>query len=267
VTDPVVKTVIDAISQPVVTLPEAPHVTDRDLPPRVSGEAQHAPVPSAPHPGHAAPHDEADASARRSDPIDPKTQPASFPGQPATPAHLAAPSTGTVASRPATAMPATPSAPARPDAAPIKTGTERVTIKLPDADGGSTTVRIAVRGDQVKATIVSSDSASADQLSRQAPELERALAARGFRETDITVSRPPTSAATTAGGTEGSLAAASLSSGNGEALQSNKRHADGSAGESRQGSADRDRESPDRKAEDQPRQGRPHQRPRHGRGR
>jgi flagellar hook-length control protein FliK len=142
-----------------------------------------------------------------------------------------------------------------------------VTLELPDNDGGMTRVRISVRGDQVRATLVASDAATSAQLSSQAPELERALAARGFRAADISVPQAISASPLRETGSGAALGIASADSASGERLQGNNRHADGSAGESRQGTAERDRESPDQEAEDQPRQGRSHQRARRERAR
>jgi hypothetical protein len=146
-------------------------------------------------------------------------------------------------------------------------GTERVTLQLPHDDGGVTRVRIAVRGDQVRTTLISSDASTSAQLSSQAPELERALAARGFRDAEVAVPQAAGVAPLRETGSGAALGIASAESGSGERLQGNNRHADGSAGESRQGTAERDRESPDQRAEDQPRQGRSHQRARRERAR
>lgn len=173
-------------------------------------------------------------------------------------------------SEPAATQPAAAPAPVRAPAEPVAQpkGTERVTIQLPGHDGEMTRVRIAVRGDQVRTTLVSSDGATAARLSSQAPELERALAARGFRDAEVVVPAPASPLPARDAGPVAALSVAASGSSSGEALQGNNRHADGSAGDSRQGTAERDRESPDQRAEhQQPRQGRSHQRARRERAR
>lgn len=168
------------------------------------------------------------------------------------------------------AEPVAAAAPLKPhqvssEPAPVQVSPDRVTLRLPDSDGNTTTVRIAVRGDQVRTTFVTSDAGMSQQLSAQAPELERALAGHGFREAAVMVSTDSGPARST--DNQGPLVAAPLGSGGGESMRGSSRQADGSAGEPHQGRTERDHESPDRKAEDQPRQGRSHQRARQGRAR
>ncbi len=272
------------IVPPVVPLPvDAPVkvtqvVTSRGPEnPAPIGPAPLAPKPTAVTPVADSAAPAAAGNSASADPSDPKPASTRAKSSLVTETNLAA--AGTQASlaaaphktsEPVATQPAAAPAPVRAPAEPVAQpkGTERVTIQLPGHDGEMTRVRIAVRGDQVRTTLVSSDGATAARLSSQAPELERALAARGFRDAEVVVPAPANPLPARDGGPVAALSVAASGSSSGEALQGNNRHADGSAGDSRQGTAERDRESPDQRAEQQqPRQGRSHQRARRERAR
>ena len=73
---------------------------------------------------------------------------------------------------------------------------DRVTIRFTDSDGVDGRLRVAVRGQTVRATIVSSDQAAADRIGAGVNELQQALDKHGFKEAQITVqhSRNPVEA-------------------------------------------------------------------------
>ncbi|HXE56363.1 MAG TPA: hypothetical protein VNK43_00030 [Gemmatimonadales bacterium] len=64
---------------------------------------------------------------------------------------------------------------------------DRVTLHLTDDAGGVTRVRIAVRGERLRATIVPPDGEAARRLRVATGELERSLAQHGFPDARVTV--------------------------------------------------------------------------------
>lgn len=73
-------------------------------------------------------------------------------------------------------------APSRPAGA-----ADRVTLQLADAEGRQTRIRVAVLGDQVRATILPPDGEGARQLERRMDELQAALVRQGFTDAKVTV--------------------------------------------------------------------------------
>jgi hypothetical protein len=68
----------------------------------------------------------------------------------------------------------------------------RVTLKFTDDGGVEGRLRVALRGQSVRATIVSADPATVERIGAGVPELQRVLDRQGFRDPQITVqqSRP-----------------------------------------------------------------------------
>ncbi len=66
---------------------------------------------------------------------------------------------------------------------------DRVTITVADDAGQQTRIRVAVVGEQVRATIVPPDGESARQLERRMDDLTAALVRRGFAEPRVTIQR------------------------------------------------------------------------------
>ncbi len=64
---------------------------------------------------------------------------------------------------------------------------DRVTLQVADSDGRQTRIRVAVLGDQVRATILPPDSTSARQLEQRMDELQAALVRQGFTDAKVTV--------------------------------------------------------------------------------
>ncbi len=65
--------------------------------------------------------------------------------------------------------------------------TDRVTVKFTDAEGVEGRLRVAVRGQAVRATIVSDDATVARQLRADMGELQQALDQQGFRDAQVSV--------------------------------------------------------------------------------
>lgn len=64
---------------------------------------------------------------------------------------------------------------------------DRVTVTVADENGRPTRIRVAVVGEQVRATIVPPDGESARQLERRMDDLTAALVRRGFAEPRVTI--------------------------------------------------------------------------------
>jgi hypothetical protein len=64
---------------------------------------------------------------------------------------------------------------------------DRVTMTVADGEGRETRIRVAVVGEQVRATIIAPDGESAQQLERRMDDLTAALVRRGFAEPRVTV--------------------------------------------------------------------------------
>ncbi len=64
---------------------------------------------------------------------------------------------------------------------------DRVTLKFTDDAGVEGRLRVALRGQSVRATIVSNDPATAERINAGVPELQRALDKQGFRDPQIAV--------------------------------------------------------------------------------
>lgn len=64
---------------------------------------------------------------------------------------------------------------------------DRVTLKFTDDEGTEGRLRVAVRGQSVRATIITGDPAAAQRLGTEVTELQQALDKQGFRESQISV--------------------------------------------------------------------------------
>ncbi|KPJ95500.1 MAG: hypothetical protein AMS18_02730 [Gemmatimonas sp. SG8_17] len=81
-----------------------------------------------------------------------------------------------------------PASPIRPvELAAMPKPEDRVTLKFTDDSGVDGRVRVAVRGQDVRATIVSGDPAIAERLETRLGELHRALDQHGFRDAQLNV--------------------------------------------------------------------------------
>lgn len=67
---------------------------------------------------------------------------------------------------------------------------DRVTLRIADADGRQTRIRVTVLGDQVRAVILPSDPESGRQLERRMDDLQAALVSQGFAPPKVTVRSP-----------------------------------------------------------------------------
>jgi hypothetical protein len=65
--------------------------------------------------------------------------------------------------------------------------TDRVTLKFTDDAGVEGRLRVALRGQSVRATIVSGDQATAERLGARVSELQHTLDKQGFKDPQITV--------------------------------------------------------------------------------
>ena len=70
---------------------------------------------------------------------------------------------------------------------------DRVTLRVADADGRQTRIRVAVLGDQVRAVIQAPDGEAAGHLERRMDELQAALVRQGFVNPKVTVQVAATS--------------------------------------------------------------------------
>lgn len=98
-------------------------------------------------------------------------------------------STSGTASTPPSAAPAAVVAPpvmAQPDPPPTPATPQTVTVRFDGPGGSESRIRVSVRGDLVHATILT-DAQSAPRLEQSLPELQRALADRGFSESRVSV--------------------------------------------------------------------------------
>lgn len=98
-------------------------------------------------------------------------------------------STGGAVSRASSAAPAAVVAPpvmAQPDPPPTPATPQTVTVRFDGPGGSESRIRVSVRGDLVHATILT-DAQSAPRLEQSLPELQRALADRGFSESRVSV--------------------------------------------------------------------------------
>lgn len=98
-------------------------------------------------------------------------------------------SAGTQAASPSSAAPAgvvTPPVVTPPDLPPPPTSPQTVTVRFDGPGGSEHRIRVSVRGDLVHATILT-DAHSAPRLEQSLPELQRALADRGFSESRVSV--------------------------------------------------------------------------------
>ena len=66
-------------------------------------------------------------------------------------------------------------------------GTDRVTVSYVDSDGAAGRIRLSVRGDAVRATIVSDHAPAAHGLAEDLGALRRGLAERGFSDSNLAV--------------------------------------------------------------------------------
>src|SRR5262249_40106126 len=73
--------------------------------------------------------------------------------------------------------------PARPHAV----AADRITLRVEDTDGSEARLRVAVRGRDVRATIVADDPATARRLAEGLGGLRQALGERGFGRTEVAV--------------------------------------------------------------------------------
>lgn len=80
---------------------------------------------------------------------------------------------------------------------------DRVTITVNDDDGQPTRIRVAVVGEQVRATIMTPDGESARQLERRMDDLTAALVRRGFAEPRVTIQHPAEAGPAWAGAANG----------------------------------------------------------------
>lgn len=64
---------------------------------------------------------------------------------------------------------------------------DRVSLKVSDAEGRETRIRVSVIGDQVRAVLQPSDGESARQLERRMDDLQQALIRQGFTDPKVTV--------------------------------------------------------------------------------
>jgi len=74
---------------------------------------------------------------------------------------------------------------------------EPVALRLEDAEGGSATLRLRVRGEALQATLVTSDSELASKLEQDMGSLQQALRTRGFAQTQLQVAHTGTATAGT----------------------------------------------------------------------
>lgn len=65
--------------------------------------------------------------------------------------------------------------------------TSQVTVRFADADGGEGRLRVAVRGEAIRATILSGDPQTVQRLTENRAELRSRLHERGFAETEVSV--------------------------------------------------------------------------------
>jgi hypothetical protein len=132
---------------------------------------------------------------------------------------------------------------------------DRVTITLDDDDGQQTRIRVAVIGEQVRATILTPDGESAWQLERRMDDLTAALVRRGFAEPRVTIQHPADAGPAWAGAANGVKSDVEV-----------PRGTEQPAGDQRQGSGRREQE---RQGDGQQRHphGRPRQRDPDDRGR
>jgi hypothetical protein len=87
-------------------------------------------------------------------------------------------------------------APAETPAAPKDPSASQVTVRFGIEDGTSGRIRLAVRGQALHATIVSSDRDAVRRWSNDLGDLQRSLLTQGFVEANVTVrhAQPPDSA-------------------------------------------------------------------------
>ncbi len=104
--------------------------------------------------------------------------------EPPAPTASSAPTAGTTAAPASAADAVSVSAPALPRA------TDRVTVQFGGDDGPAGTVRLALRGDNVHATIVAPTHAEAETLAHGLAGLKRALHEQGFTGAQVSVHGP-----------------------------------------------------------------------------
>ena len=117
---------------------------------------------------------------------------------------------------------------------------DRVTLQVADAEGRQTRIRVAVLGDQVRATILPPDAESARQLERRMDELQAALVQAGLCGCRRSRSRPlgPESTAPW-GGTPAPALADHSTSGGTDQPPGDQRQGTGRRDEGRQGDGHR----------------------------
>jgi hypothetical protein len=81
-----------------------------------------------------------------------------------------------------------PEVPQQPDAP--KGGFDSVSLRVDNADGTPTRIRVAVRGDEVRTTIIENDAGAAQRMVSRGDELQQSLAARGFSKATVSVHSP-----------------------------------------------------------------------------
>lgn len=116
---------------------------------------------------------------------------------------------------------------------------DRVTLQVADAEGRQTRIRVAVLGDQVRATIVPPDAEAGRQLERRMDELQAALAKQGFPEAKVTVQAPRPEATVPWGGATRSGSSDTPSSGGTEPPPGDQRQGSGRRDEERRGDGHR----------------------------
>jgi hypothetical protein len=96
----------------------------------------------------------------------------------------------------ATTTPAAANQPMAPPAPPlaqaVHRGGDQLTLHIEGEDGASGHLRVAVRGQTLRATLVTQDAHAAQRLESRMGDLTRALAAHGFTDAHVAVRAPST---------------------------------------------------------------------------
>jgi hypothetical protein len=116
---------------------------------------------------------------------------------------------------------------------------DRVTLQVADAEGRQTRIRVAVRGEQVRATILPPDAASARQLEQRMDELQAALVRQGFTDAKVTVQATRAESTAPWGGTPAPGFADHSTSGGTDQPPGDQRQGTGRRDEGRQGDGHR----------------------------
>lgn len=220
---------------------------ERPVPVRHDAPASHPAVAAGPDVGPEVPEARQELPLRDMEPAERRDRPATEPspaGERATaaPASLspAAPGRG----ERATTMAAGREARDVPYTSPPKEqaagSADRVTLAVTDDAGRQTRIRVAVLGEQVRATIVPPDGDTAQQLERRMDDLTAALVRQGYSDPKVTV-QVAGDTGPAWGGAAGAAATDTTAA----------RGTDQSAGQERQGSG---RREPDRQAGQEQRQ-------------